>query len=117
MAVFFSSSSMCRQALRLLHYTICWGQFFSRLAEPDVVVAGPDGGEGPEGEGALDLAHVVLEDVLGAERLGQVEAVLDLQRSKGREADIVQCVYRGSSVRINWCVDLYHNVNLLQSST
>ena len=36
-------------------------------------------GEGSEGEGALDLADVVLQDGLGGERLGQVEAVLYLE--------------------------------------
>ena len=34
------------------------------LAESDVVVARPDVGERPEGEGALHLANVVLEDPL-----------------------------------------------------
>ena len=36
-------------------------------------------GEGSEGEGALHLAHVVFEDCVGGEGLGQVEAVLDLE--------------------------------------
>ena len=34
------------------------------LAESDVVVSRPDIGERPEGEGALYLANVVLEDPL-----------------------------------------------------
>ena len=34
------------------------------LAESDVVVSRPDVGERPEGEGALYLANVVLEDPL-----------------------------------------------------
>ena len=34
------------------------------LAESDVVVSRPDVGERPEGEGALHLANVVLEDPL-----------------------------------------------------
>ena len=34
------------------------------LAESDVVVSRPDIGERPEGEGALHLANVVLEDPL-----------------------------------------------------
>ena len=44
-----------------------------------MVVPGPHGGEGAEGEGALHLAHVVLEDGLPGEGLRQVEAVLDLE--------------------------------------
>lgn len=35
--------------------------------------------EGSESEGALDLAHVVVQDGLGAVGLRQVEAVVDLQ--------------------------------------
>ena len=36
-------------------------------------------GEGPEGKGALHLAHVVLQDIPLGEGLRQVETVLDLQ--------------------------------------
>ena len=36
-------------------------------------------GEGSEGEGALDLADVVFQDVLGGKGLGEVEAVLYLE--------------------------------------
>ncbi len=39
------------------------------LAESDVVVSGSDSGESPKGEGALDLAHVVLQDVRRAKAL------------------------------------------------
>lgn len=38
------------------------------LAKSDVIVARPDVGERPEGEGALHLANVVLEDPLRTER-------------------------------------------------
>ena len=36
-------------------------------------------GEGSEGEGTLDLAHVVLQDGVRAERLREVETVLNLE--------------------------------------
>ena len=49
------------------------------LAEPNLVLSRLDVGESPEGKSALDFAHVVIEDVLAGEGLGQVEAVLDLE--------------------------------------
>ena len=49
------------------------------LAEAQVPVLLRHLGEGSECKGTLDFAHVVLQDVLGAEGLRQVEAVLYLE--------------------------------------
>ena len=58
----------------------CWDdEFATCLAEPNFVLPRLDVGKSPEGEGTLDLAHVVVEDVLSGEGLGQVEAVFDLE--------------------------------------
>lgn len=45
------------------------------LAKSDMIVARPDVGERPEGEGALHFANVVLEDPLRTER---EHAVVDM---------------------------------------
>ena len=52
--------------LELHTYLQNWEEFLIKfiLAESDVVVSRPDVGERPEGEGALYLANVVLEDPL-----------------------------------------------------
>ena len=51
--------------------------------------------ERSEGEGTLHLAHVVIEDGLRAVRLGQVEAVVNLEalvdRLWGRERERLEC--------------------------
>ena len=52
------------------------------LAESDVVLSRPHGGEGAEGEGALDLAHVVVEDGARAEGLREVEAAEEERKNK-----------------------------------
>ncbi len=45
-----------------------------------MVLSRPHGGEGAEGEGALDLAHVVVEDGARAEGLREVEAAEEEER-------------------------------------
>ena len=57
-----------------------FAEYLPRLAEANLVLSCLDVWKGPEGEGALDFADVVVQDVFSGEGLGQVEAVFDLER-------------------------------------